>query len=152
MTTSAALLLHRDVEGVREVLIGHMGGPFWARKDAGGWSIPKGEYVAPEPPLAAARREFTEETGLPAPEGDVVELGEFRQGSGKRVTVFALESDLDLTGFAPGTFTMPWPPRSGREQEFPELDRIAWLPLAEAADLVVKGQRPALEALAAHLA
>ncbi len=146
--TSAALLLHRTTgEGELEVLVGHMGGPFWARKDDGAWSIPKGEYVPPESAADAARREFVEETGLPVPDGPWRELGGFRQGSGKLVTVFALAADLDLSGFTPGTFSMQWPPRSGRMQEFPELDRIAWLGLEAAGRALVKGQLPVLAAL-----
>ena len=150
--TSAALLLHRTTAlapGGLEVLLGHMGGPFWARKDDGAWSIPKGEYVPPESPADAARREFVEETGLPVPDGAWQALGEFRQSGGKRVTVFALDADLDLDGFAPGSFTMEWPPRSGRTQSFPELDRLAWLDLDAAGRALVRGQLPVLAALRA---
>jgi predicted NUDIX family NTP pyrophosphohydrolase len=144
MTTprrSAGLLLHRPGPGgEREVLIAHMGGPFWARKDAGAWSIPKGELDPGEDALAAARREFTEELGLPAPEGPVLPLGEARQSSGKRVEAWAIEADLDPAAVVPGTFEMQWPPRSGRTATFPEVDRVAWVTLDRARELLVKGQ------------
>ena len=117
-----------------EVLLGHMGGPFWAKKDAGGWSVPKGEYESDETPEAAARREFQEELGLPAPEGEYLPLGEVKQSGGKVVTVWAVEGDLDPAQVVPGTFEMEWPPRSGRTQEFPEVDRVAWFGLAEAEE------------------
>ena len=129
MVTSAGLLLWRVRDGVREVLLGHPGGPFYARKDDGCWSIPKGEHDGGEEPLAAARREFAEELGLPAPDGVPVPLGEVQVRRGKTVTVWAVEADPDLSGFAPGTFAMEWPPRSGRQQEFPEIDRVAWFDL-----------------------
>lgn len=160
-TTSAALLLYRPgppassdtPAGGLEVLLGHMGGPFWARRDDGAWSIPKGEYAAPETAEEAAVREFVEETGLAVPDGERHRLGEFRQGSGKRVTVFALSAgSLDVSGFSPGTFTLEWPPRSGRVQEFPELDRIAWFDLDGAARALVRGQVPALAALRSLIA
>lgn len=151
-TTSAGLLLYRTdpADGRLQVLLGHMGGPFWARRQDGAWSIPKGEYAPPESAAGAAGREFVEETGLPVPDGDWQELGVYRQGGGKLVTVFALAaSSIDLGGFTPGTFTMEWPPRSGRVQEFPELDRIAWLDLDSAGRALVKGQVPVLAALRA---
>lgn len=131
-----------------EVLLGHMGGPFWARRDEGAWSIPKGELEPGEPPLAAARREFAEELGHPPPEGPVVELGEIRQKAGKRVIAFALEGDFDPQAHAPGTFEMQWPPRSGRLQSFPEVDRVAWFDLETAAAMIVRGQAELLERLA----
>ncbi|MQA01748.1 MAG: NUDIX domain-containing protein [Streptosporangiales bacterium] len=149
---SAGILLYRTTGGPVEVLVGHMGGPLWAHKDAGGWSIPKGEYDPDEPPLAAARREFTEELGLPVPEGEPVPLGEIRQGSGKLVSIWALEGDLDPAQVVPGTFTMEWPRGSGTRQEFPEIDRVAWFPLDVAHEKLVKGQRPFLELLASQLA
>ncbi len=130
-----------------EVLLGHMGGPFWAKKDAGGWSVPKGEYEPDETPEAAARREFQEELGLPAPEGEYLPLGEVKQSGGKVVTVWAVEGDLDPAQVVPGTFEMEWPPRSGRTQEFPEVDRAAWFGLAEAEEKLLKGQRPFLARL-----
>ena len=149
---SAALLLFRRHAGAVEVLIGHMGGPFWRGKSVGAWSIPKGEYDPDtETALDAARREFTEELGIPVPDGDVHPLGEFRQGSGKRVTVFAIEADPDLSGVVFGEFELEWPPRSGRTASFPEIDDIAWCPVERAGELLVKGQRPALAALTARL-
>jgi predicted NUDIX family NTP pyrophosphohydrolase len=133
------------------VLLGHMGGPFWARRDDGGWSIPKGEYEPDEPPLRAAYREFVEELGLPVPVGELAELGELRQSSGKIVTVWALAADLDLAGFAPGTFELEWPRGSGRLQAFPEIDRAAWLDVATARRKLVSGQVAFLDRLAAAL-
>lgn len=129
-----------------------MGGPLWARRDAGAWTVPKGEHLDDETALEAARREFTEELGLPAPEGEVLDLGEVRQSGGKTVHVFAVEADLDPADVVPGTFTMTWPPRSGREAEFPELDRVRWCPPAEAAPLLVTAQRAFLDRLAEALA
>jgi predicted NUDIX family NTP pyrophosphohydrolase len=150
--TSAGILLYRQVAGGAEVLLGHMGGPFWARKDAGAWTVVKGEYEAPEEPRDAARREFTEELGLPAPAGEYVDLGEVRQSSGKKVTVWAVAGELDPAEVVPGTFEMEWPPRSGRRQEFPELDRVSWFGLPAAAEKIVGGQRAFLDRLAEHLA
>ena len=150
MTTSAGLVLFRSREGsALEALLGHMGGPFWARRDAGAWSIPKGELEAGEQPLAGARREFAEELGHAAPDGPVLELGEIRQTAGKRVVAFAVEGDFDPEEIVPGTFEMPWPPRSGRMQTFPEVDRVAWFDLATAATKIVRGQVELLERLAA---
>jgi predicted NUDIX family NTP pyrophosphohydrolase len=135
-----------------QVLIAHMGGPFWGRKDAAAWSIPKGEYEPPEEPLAAARREFEEEMGSPPPAGDYLELGEARQGSGKIVTTFAVEGDYDVTAFSSNTFEMEWPRGSGRIQEFPEMDRAAWVTPDVAEVKLVKGQLPILQALRDALA
>jgi predicted NUDIX family NTP pyrophosphohydrolase len=146
---SAGLLLHRA--GGAEVLLGHMGGPFWARRDDGGWSIPKGEYEPDEPPLQAAYREFVEELGLPVPTGELADLGEVRQSSGKIVTVWALAADLDLAEFVPGTFELEWPRGSGRLQAFPEIDRAAWLDVATARRKLVSGQVAFLDRLAAVL-
>ncbi len=115
-----------------EVLLGHMGGPFWARKDEGAWSIVKGELAEGEDPLAGARREFAEELGHPPPEGEVLSLGEIRQKAGKRVIAFAVEGDFDPASLVAGTFEMQWPPRSGRRATFPELDRVAWFDLKTA--------------------
>jgi predicted NUDIX family NTP pyrophosphohydrolase len=144
---SAGLLLYRrDPDGVR-VLLGHMGGPFWAGKDEAAWSIPKGQYDEGEPAEAAARREFTEELGLPVPDGEWVPLGELRLSSGKVITAWAIEADLDVDAVAPGTFLLEGPPNSGLVQEFPELDRAAWLDLAAARVKLVKGQRPLLDRL-----
>ncbi len=149
MTTSAGLLLFRvRDDGELEVLLGHMGGPFWARKDEGAWSIPKGELEAGEEPLDAALREFAEELGHAPPDGPVVELGEIRQKAGKRVVGFALEGDFDPATIVPGTFEMQWPPRSGRVQSFPEVDRVAWFELEAAVAKIVRGQAELLERLA----
>ncbi|MFD0412510.1 NUDIX domain-containing protein [Streptomyces sp. NPDC127108] len=148
---SAGLLLYRRQGPAPEVLVGHMGGPFWARRDQAAWSIPKGEYGDEEEPLAAAVREFEEELGLPAPAGPYQALGEVRQAGGKTVTVWAVEADLAPETVVPGTFRMEWPRGSGRVQEFPELDRVAWLPLDRAAEKLVAGQRAFLERLAGLL-
>jgi predicted NUDIX family NTP pyrophosphohydrolase len=149
---SAALLVYRfDAAGGLEVLIAHMGGPFWAKKDDGGWSIPKGEYEPSEQPLAAALREFEEEMGSPPPAGPYLELGEARQSSGKIVTTFAVQGDFDLSTFASNTFELEWPRGSGRLQAFPEMDRAAWFSRELAATKLVKGQIPILAALATAL-
>jgi predicted NUDIX family NTP pyrophosphohydrolase len=134
-----------------EVLLGHMGGPFFARRDAGAWTVPKGEYVAEEEPAwDAARREFQEELGLPPPDGEAVPLGEVKQTNGKVVTVWAVEADLDPATVVPGTFRMEWPPKSGEEQEFPELDRVEWFPVERAREVIVKAQATFLDRLAEH--
>lgn len=153
MRTSAGLLLFRHTENGLEVLLGHMGGPFFARRDAGAWSVPKGEYE-PESESAweAARREFQEELGLPPPDGEAVPLGEVRQTNGKVVTAWAIEADLDPATVVPGVFSMEWPPRSGRTQEFPELDRVAWFGLERARAVIVKAQAAFLDRLAEHSA
>ena len=149
--TSAGILLHRTGDGGVEVLLGHMGGPFWAKKDAGAWSIPKGEYEAGEDPFEVAQREFLEELGSPVPASEFVPLGEVRQSGGKVLTVWAAAGDLDVTTAVSNTFTVEWPPRSGRLQEFPEIDRAAWVPIERARELVVKGQVPLLDRLLEHL-
>ncbi len=128
-----------------------MGGPLWARKDAGAWSVPKGEYSDDETPLAAARREFTEELGLPVPAGDPFDLGEVNQSGGKVVRVWALEGELDPAAVVPGTFTMTWPPRSDRQVEFPELDRVEWCDPVTAAGRLVTAQRAFVDRLLAVL-
>lgn len=148
---SAGILLFRRVPGPLEVLVAHMGGPFWAAKDAAAWSVPKGELDPGEEPLAAARREFAEELGLPVPGGDPLPLGDVRQRSGKVLTVWAVEGDLDPGDVVPGTFEMEWPPRSGRRQSFPEVDRVEWCDLDSARDRLVAGQRPFLDRLLARL-
>jgi len=140
------VLLHRRGPAGPEVLLGHMGGPFWARRDDGAWSIPKGEYAPDEDPEAAARREFAEELGSPVPAAELVPLGELR-ASGKVLVVWAAEGDLDATTCRSNTFSLEWPPRSGRVQEFPEIDRAAWFPLAEARTKLLKGQVPFLDRL-----
>ncbi|KRC59074.1 DNA mismatch repair protein MutT [Agromyces sp. Root81] len=144
--TSAGLLLFRELSGL-EVFIAHMGGPFWARKQAGAWSIPKGEFTDEEP-LAAARREFAEEIGVPAPDTDVIDLGAFRYSSGKTVRVFAARApEFEVDEVRSNTFEIEWPPRSGRRQAFPEVDEARWTPVFEARELLTAGQRPALDAL-----
>ncbi|MFB7326926.1 NUDIX domain-containing protein [Streptomyces sp. NPDC056190] len=147
---SAGLLLYRRPGDALEVLLGHMGGPFFARREAGAWTVPKGEYDPEEPAWEAARREFREELGLPPPDGEAVALGEVRQTNGKTVTAWAIEGDLDPAAIVPGTFTMEWPPRSGRTQEFPELDRVAWLGLDRAREVIVTAQTAFLDRLAEH--
>ena len=149
MKTSAGIVLFRERDGELQVLLGHMGGPLWARKDAGAWTIPKGELDPGEDPLAGARREFAEELGHAPPGGDVLELGEIRQRAGKRVIAFAVEGDFDPETIVPGTFEMIWPPRSGRTQAFPEVDRVAWFDLATAEVKLVGGQTDLLARLAA---
>jgi predicted NUDIX family NTP pyrophosphohydrolase len=123
---SAGILLFRRAGATVEVMIVHPGGPLWARRDDGAWSIPKGQYEPEEEPLEAARREFEEEIGAPAPDGEVLDLGEVRLKSGKRVIAWALEGDIDATAIRSNTFAMQWPPRSGRIQEYPEVDRGGW--------------------------
>ncbi|MER7192078.1 NUDIX domain-containing protein [Streptomyces flaveolus] len=150
MRRSAGLLLHRPGDGGTEVLLGHMGDPFYARRDAGAWTIPKGEYDPAEPAWEAARREFEEELGLPPPDGEAVPLGEVRQSGGKVVTAWAVEADLDPATVAPGTFRMEWPPRSGRIEEFRELDRVAWFTVDRAREVIVKAQAAFLDRLAEH--
>lgn len=147
---SAGLLLYRRAAGGLEVLLGHMGGPFFARRNAGAWTVPKGEYEPAEPAWEAARREFQEELGLPPPDGEAVPLGEVRQTGGKVVTAWAVEADLDPESVVPGTFRMEWPPRSGRVQEFPELDRVEWLGLERAREVIIKAQAVFLDRLAEH--
>jgi predicted NUDIX family NTP pyrophosphohydrolase len=146
--TSAGILLHRrGPDGELQVLAGHMGGPFWARKDAGAWSLPKGEHGPDEDPLAVARREFEEELGTPVPAAELVPLGTVRQSGGKVLTVWAGEGDLDAAAARSNTFALEWPPRSGRVQEFPEIDRAAWLSLEEAREKLVRGQVAYLDRL-----
>ena len=143
---SAGILMFRRRPGTTEVLLVHMGGPFWARKDDGAWSIPKGLYDESEDALAAARREFAEETGG-SPEGEFIALGTFRQPSGKQLSVWAVDGEFDLRTFKSNMFTMEWPPKSGRTAEFPEADRAGWFDQAQALVKVTKGQRPIVKAL-----
>jgi len=146
---SAGILLHRrSGDGALEVLLVHPGGPFWAKKDLGAWSIPKGEHEDGEDARAAALREFEEELGSPAVEGELVDLGEVRQKSGKVVTAWALEGDIDADAIRSNTFEMEWPPRSGRMREFPEVDRAAWFGLDEARERILPAQAPLLDRLA----
>lgn len=129
------------------MLIGHPGGPFWAHRDEGAWSIPKGEYAAGEDPWQAARREFAEELGCLPPAGEPLSLGMVKQPGGKVLTVFAVRGDFDVAGFRSNTFTIEWPKGSGRIREFPELDRVAWLPAEQARTRLLKGQRVFLDRL-----
>jgi predicted NUDIX family NTP pyrophosphohydrolase len=145
---SAGLLLYRFAPGL-EIFAGHMGGPFWARKDAAAWSIPKGLAEPGETPLATALREFGEEIGVPAPSVSYRLLGEFRQASGKIVTVFAAETDITIERITGGTFELEWPPRSGRRQLFPEIDVARWLSADDARVKLVKGQLAILDAVIA---
>jgi predicted NUDIX family NTP pyrophosphohydrolase len=144
---SAGVLLYRPGPAGLEVLLGHIGGPFWARKDDGAWSILKGEHGDDEEPAAAAAREFAEELGRPLPAGPLVDLGTVRTSAGKWIRAFALAADVDADDIDPGTFALEWPPRSGRVREFPEIDRAAWFDLATARDKIVKSQLPFLDRL-----
>ncbi|OPF80732.1 DNA mismatch repair protein MutT [Streptomyces antioxidans] len=144
---SAGLLLYRGAGPAVEVLLAHMGGPFWAAKDAGAWTVPKGEYDEDETPEAAARREFQEELGVAPPGGEPIPLGSVTQTGGKLVIAWALEGDLDPAGITPGTFTMEWPKGSGRTREFPEIDRVSWFGLEEARRKMVTRQRVFLDRL-----
>jgi predicted NUDIX family NTP pyrophosphohydrolase len=147
---SAGLLLFREGRQGLEVLLVHPGGPFWAGKDEGVWSIPKGLYEAGEDPLAAARREFAEETGAEV-EGEALALGSFRQSSVKIVDAWAIEGEFDPAMLRSNTFILEWPPRSGRMREVPEVDRAGWFTPEEAARKILKGQRPILQALLRNL-
>jgi predicted NUDIX family NTP pyrophosphohydrolase len=148
--TSAGILLFRRGRSGVEVLLVHPGGPFWAKKDDGAWSIPKGEAQADEDLLAAARREFTEETGLSVG-GEFIDLGSFRQPSGKTIAAWACEGDFDTAALVSMTFSMEWPPRSSKTAEFPEVDRAEWFSLEEAQKKILKGQLPILAALTRRL-
>jgi predicted NUDIX family NTP pyrophosphohydrolase len=148
---SAGILLFRRRDNGLDVLLVHPGGPFFARRDAGAWSIPKGRYEEDEEPLACARREFAEELGSPCPDGPALELGEIRQRNGKRVTAWAVEGDLDADAITSNTFMIEWPPRSGRQQEFPEVDRAAWFGLNAAREKLLAAQTPLLDRLAERL-
>ena len=148
--TSAGILLYRRRGGELEVFLVHPGGPFWAKKDLGAWSLPKGEVDEGEDPLAAAIREFTEETGFPVA-GDFRPLRPQRQPSGKTILAWAVEGDCDPAQLRSGMFSMEWPPRSGKQQEFPEVDRGEWFTVEEARKRIVGGQVPFLEELNAWL-
>jgi predicted NUDIX family NTP pyrophosphohydrolase len=147
---SAGVLLYRTRDGVAEVLIAHPGGPFWARKDDGAWSIPKGEYADGDDPWEAAQREFSEELGLPVPTGPRADFGQLRQPGGKVVTAFAVQGDLDITDARSNTFLLEWPKGSGTMREFPEVDRVGWFTVALARTKLLKGQRAFLDRLMAH--
>jgi predicted NUDIX family NTP pyrophosphohydrolase len=148
---SAGVLLYRRAGGPVEVLLVHPGGPFWAKRDAGAWSIPKGEYDEGADPVAAARREFLEETGHDPPAGDWISLGSARQKGGKVVVAWAVEGDLDVAAASSNTFSMEWPPKSGRLQEFPEVDRWGWFDLPAARAKILPGQAEFLDRLAEQL-
>ena len=145
---SAGIVLFRRARGRLEVLLVHPGGPFWAKRDAGAWSIPKGEYETDDDPLQAAQREFAEELGTTPPDGRPVDLGEVQQKSGKVVRAWALEGDLDATAIVSNTFTLEWPPRSGRTQEVPEVDRAEWFDLDGARAKINSAQSAFLDRLA----
>ncbi len=151
MKFSAAILLFRRKRSFVEVFLVHPGGPLWKKEDAGAWSFPKGEYLKEEDPLAAAKRELEEETGLSA-DGEFLPLGEAQQSSVKRVTAWALEYDFDPARLKSNTFTLEWPPKSGRMQDFPEVDAGAWFSLEEAHGKLVPGQRLFLTRLSEKLA
>jgi predicted NUDIX family NTP pyrophosphohydrolase len=140
-------VLHRERNGAREVLLVHPGGPFWRNKDAGAWSFPKGEHAEGEDPRACAAREFEEELGSPLPEGELTELGTVKLKSGKQITAFAIEGDLDADAAHSNTFTLEWPPRSGQMREFPEVDRAGWFGLDEAREKLNPAQAALLDRL-----
>jgi predicted NUDIX family NTP pyrophosphohydrolase len=148
---SAGILLYRIVSGAPEVLLVHPGGPYWARKDAGAWSIPKGEYEDGEDAQACALREFEEELGVGLPPGELADLGSVKQKSGKLVTAWAAEGDLDADSVSSNTFTMEWPPRSGRTEEFPEIDRAGWFEIEPAREKLVTAQAEFLDRLLERL-
>jgi predicted NUDIX family NTP pyrophosphohydrolase len=143
---SAGLLMYRLRNGVLEVFLVHPGGPFWAKKDLGAWSIPKGEYPDGDEPLAAAKREFEEETGI-KPEADFTALRTIKQPGGKTVLAWVFEGDGDASSITSNKFSMEWPPHSGNHQEFPEVDRAAWFNIETAREKILKGQLPLLEEL-----
>jgi predicted NUDIX family NTP pyrophosphohydrolase len=149
---SAGILLYRGKGAGLELLLVHPGGPFWAKKDLGAWSIPKGEYEEGEDPLAVARREFEEELGSPAPAGDAIELGELEQPSRKLITAYAIEGDVDVGTLSSNLFEIEWPPKTGRLQSFPEVDRAQWFTVKEARDKILPGQRPFIDRLLERLA
>jgi predicted NUDIX family NTP pyrophosphohydrolase len=146
---SAGILLYRGALPSLEVLLVHPGGPFWAKKDDGAWSIPKGEYDESEDPLAVARREFEEELGSAPPDGEIVALGELVQPSRKAVRAYALEGNFDPAKLRSNRFELEWPPKTGRKQSFPEIDRAAWFGLDEARKKILPGQAPFIDRLIA---
>jgi len=148
---SAGLIVYRQAGNGIEVLIAHMGSPWWAKKDAGAWSIPKGEYQEGDDPLANARREFKEELGQEPPAGELLELGTIEQKNYKTVIAWAIEADLDVSHVTSNTRAIEWPPRSGKMQEFSEIDRAAYLPLNVAAQKLIPAQVELLERLARKL-
>jgi predicted NUDIX family NTP pyrophosphohydrolase len=149
MTRSAGLLLYRRAgDGRLEVMLGHMGGPYWARKESAAWSIPKGQCEPGESAIETARREFEEEIGQPPPAGEPVALGDVRQSGGRKtVEAWAIEGDLDVSEIESTPFEMEWPPRSGKLREFPEFDRAAWFDVDAARERIVKAQAAFLDRL-----
>lgn len=148
---SAGILLYRGRAESLEVLLAHMGGPFWERREAGAWSVPKGLIDDGEDELSAARREFEEELGSPPPEGPAIDLGEIRQSSGKLVHAWAIEGDFDTSRVHSNLCEVEWPPGSGRYRQIPEVDRAAWFKPAEIGDRLIKGQMPLIDRLVRHL-
>ena len=148
---SAGILMFRGRGRGLRLLLVHPGGPFWAKKDEGAWSIPKGEYDEGEDPLAVARREFEEELGSPAPTGGVIELGELAQPSRKQITTYAIEGDFDPSSLKSNLFEMEWPPKRGTMQSFPEVDRAQWFTPEEARRKILPGQRPFIDRLVQSL-
>ena len=148
---SAGIIVYRKKGASIEVLTAHMGTPWWAKKDIGAWTIPKGGLEEGEQPLDAAKREFKEELNLQLPEGELIELGEIDQHNNKTVIAWAIEGDPDLSNIKSNTVEIEWPPRSGKKQSFPEIDRAAWLSLPEAAQKTVRGQAELFERLAKKL-
>jgi predicted NUDIX family NTP pyrophosphohydrolase len=149
---SAGILMYRGHGAALELLLAHPGGPFWARKDQGAWSIPKGEHGEDEAPLACAIREFEEEMGCPPPERGYLDLGEIAQRRHKTIAAFAVEGDFDPAGLKSNRFEMEWPPRSGRKQFFPEVDRADWFTVEAAGAKIMPGQAPFIGRLLARLA
>ena len=149
MKLSAGIVLYRSTGGQLEVLLGHMGGPFWARKDAGAWTIPKGEYEVDDAAFAAACREFEEEVGVPVPATEFTDLGTVHQSGSKVVRAWAAEGDLDPSTAVSNTFEIEWPPKSGEMQTFPELDRVQWFAFDVARPKIITAQREFLDRLAA---
>lgn len=147
---SAGLLMYRRRGNELEVFLVHPGGPYWAKKDSGAWSIPKGEYTDEEDALAAAKREFEEETGYPV-DGELLALGQVKQAGGKIVTAWAFEGDCVAADLKSNTFSMEWPPRSGRQREYPEVDRGDWFSIPEASEKLMAGQLPFLDRLTRHV-
>jgi predicted NUDIX family NTP pyrophosphohydrolase len=147
---SAGVLLFRRKDPHLEVLLAHPGGPLWAKKDEGAWSIPKGLIEEDEDPLVAAKREFKEETGF-LPRGTFIELGNYKQPGGKLILAWAVKGDFDPRNFKCNYFSMPWPPKSGWIKKFPEIDRVAWFEASDAAGKITRGQRPIIEELVRRL-
>ena len=151
MKRSAGILLYRGSLAALELLLVHPGGPFWANKDAGAWSIPKGEYADGEDPLLAAKREFGEELGIAPPQAEYLDLGELVQPSRKIVTAFAVQGDFDPAALRSNRFEIEWPPKSGTRRSFPEVDRASWFGVAEARGKILPGQAPFIDRVVARL-